>query len=411
MRRILFLPWTFAALVLLTPAMPPLAAQQSGTLSLQKALEMAEQRNLGLLSARTRRALLPARLQIARQRPNPTVSFGAARDTPHQSLAFEQPLEFGFLRQRRLEQAQDEAGLTELEIAAIAWQVRSSTRGAYYGVVQARAETALLVKVQQGLAERLRDIAKGRFEAGVVAQLEVLRAEADVTKAQAEVQLARESEKTALSQLNALLNQPGLTSWELTGSLEDVLPPVSLDAAIQRAYDLNPDLKHLAQERKVEQSHLGLLKAERYPAPSLQFGADFNAPQEFRLGARGQVSLVLPLFSRNQGEIAESLANQRVLESKIAAARRATAANVEKAYIQLMALERQVEIYRQKLLPSARQLEALAEESYRAGKSDILFVLDAHRNVQEAEHNYLTTLAAQQSAYGNLEEAVGGPLE
>lgn len=190
-----------------------------------------------------------------------------------------------------------------------------------------------------------------------------------------------------------------------------MLPPVSLEAAVQRAYDLNPDLKHLAQERKVEMSRMGVLKSERIPTPSLQFGSAFNAPGEFRLGGHGALSLTLPLFTRNQGEIAESLVNQRILESRIVAAKRATAGSVERAHLQLTALEMQVDIYRRNLLPTVRQLAALAEESYRAGKADILFVLDARRNVYEVEHNYLNTLAAQQSAYGSLELAVGGPLE
>jgi len=410
MRHDSFFSIVLTALLLVTAAIPRAAGQQRDPLTLQRALEMADQRNLDLLAARQRRALTPARIQIAKQRPNPTLSFGASRDTPHQGLAFEQPLEFRFQRQRRIEQATEEGGLTELEIAALVWQVRCTTREAYYGVAQARAESALLAKMQ-GLAERLREIAKERFEAGAVAQVEVLRAEAEVAKAEAEVLLARQSEKVAFSQLNALLNQPAAATWELAGSLEDMLPPLALEAAVQRAYDLNPELKHLAQERKVEQSRLGVLKAERYPAPSVGFGADFNAPEEYRMGGRAQLSLVLPLFTRNQGEIAESLANQRVLESKTAATKRATAGAVERAYLRLMALEEQVQIYRQKLLPSVRHLETLAEESYRAGKSDILFVLDAQRNVHEVEHNYLSTLAAQQSAYSALEQAVGGPLE
>lgn len=410
MRRLLLLFGTGAFFLLVAPDLVPVAAQQRDPLTVQKALEMADQRNLDLMAARTRRALTPARLQIAKQRPNPTLSFENTRDTPHQLLTLEQPLEFGFKRQRRIEQATEEVELTNVEIAAIAWQVRCDTREAYYRLAQARAESALLAKIQ-GLAERLKEIAQQRFEAGAIAHVEVLRAEAEIARAQAELQLARESEKIALSQLNTLLNQPAATSWQLAGSLEDMLPPVSLEAATQRAYDLNPDLKHLAQERKVELSRMGVLKSERIPTPSLMFGSAINAPGEFRMGGHGALSLTLPLFARNQGEIAESLVNQRILESRMVAARRATAGTVERAYLELTALEMQVDIYRQKLLPLARQLETLAEESYQAGKSDILFVLDAQRNVHEVEHNYLNTLAAQHSAYGALEQAVGGPLE
>ena len=53
----------------------------------------------------------------------------------------------------------------------------------------------------------------------------------------------------------------------------------------------------------------------------------------------------------------------------------------------------------------------MSEESYRAGKTDILSVLDAQRNVQDVERQYLQSLFALQSAYAALEETVGAPLQ
>jgi cobalt-zinc-cadmium efflux system outer membrane protein len=61
-------------------------------------------------------------------------------------------------------------------------------------------------------------------------------------------------------------------------------------------------------------------------------------------------------------------------------------------------------------LPAGRHLESLAEDSYKAGKSDILSVLDAQRDVQQLEGDYLDNLFAFQSAFAELEEAVGEPL-
>ena len=47
------------------------------------------------------------------------------------------------------------------------------------------------------------------------------------------------------------------------------------------------------------------------------------------------------------------------------------------------------------------------EESYRAGKTNILTVLATQRNVQQGERDYLDSLLAVQSAFSQLEEAVG----
>jgi cobalt-zinc-cadmium efflux system outer membrane protein len=385
-------------------------AQQATKLTLQAALDLADKQNLDLAAARRRRAVALAGVQIARQRPNPSFSFEALRDSPHEALLLEQPLELGFKRQRRIEVARQEGALTDVEIAALARQVRHSTREAFYRSMLARAESQRLARVGE-LAQRLEQIARERFEAGAIPQLEVIQAGLEVSRAQADLQVAEQREKISLSQLNALLNVPASTSWQLEERLEDVPPVVTLSELVARAYRSSPELQRLGQEQKVEESRRALLKAERFPNLGVQVGTDLNAPPDFRSGPRGQLSLELPLFTRNQGQIAQSLASQQVLEAEAAATERTVAARVEAGYFDLQAQQMQVELYRDKLLPVAHQVEDMAEDSYRAGKTSILAVLQAQRSVQDVERSYLESLFALQSNYASLEETVGGVIE
>jgi cobalt-zinc-cadmium efflux system outer membrane protein len=202
-----------------------------------------------------------------------------------------------------------------------------------------------------------------------------------------------------------------MTPWQLGEALQDLPPTVSLPELIQLAYNSNPDLQHVAQEQKVEESRRALLKAERIPNLDFEYGLDFNAPHDFRVGPRGQLTLELPLFTRNQGEIAQSLATQRLLGAQEAATKRSVAAQVETAFYDLDARRTQAETYRESLVPVAQQLESLAEESYRAGKADILMVLTAQRNVQDVEHSYLQSLLSVQSTFAGVEELVGTPID
>jgi cobalt-zinc-cadmium efflux system outer membrane protein len=164
------------------------------------------------------------------------------------------------------------------------------------------------------------------------------------------------------------------------------------------------------QEQKVEEARRSLLRAQRTPKVTLQAGSDFNAPPDFQVGPRGQVAVELPLFSRNQGELAQSQATSRFLESQVQANRRAVAGRLQAAYLDLVARKRQVELYHDKLLPAGRKLTDMAEESYRAGKSGILNVLDAQRSAQQLEREYLDSLFAMQSKFSDLEETIGAPL-
>ena len=400
-------------LLILTVTAAPTGAQESqggARLTLQAALDLADKQNLDLAAARQRRLVSRAGVQIAKQRPNPTFSFTALRDSPHEGWFFDQPLELGGKRGHRIDVAQQEGGVTDVEISTVARQVRRSTREAFYRLAFARAESERLERVVM-LAERLKQIAQQRFEAGAVPQLEVVQAGVEESRAQADLEVARQEEKVTLSQLNALLNEPAATGWQLAGRLEVPPPAWSVEELVQRAYAANAELQHLAQEEKVEESRRGLLKAERIPNLDLEYGLDFNAPHDFRVGPRSQVTLMLPIFSRNQGEIAQSFANQRVLDAETVAKKRAVAAIVEEAYFDWNAQQTQAGIYRQTLVPAVRQLEGMAEESYRAGKATILVVLDAQRNVQDVERTYQQGLLVLQSAFASLEEAVGAPLD
>lgn len=391
-------------------AQAPAASQtQTQALSLQEALDRATGQNLDLVAARLRQAVSQAGVQIARQRPNPTVSFGAARDLPHESLLVDQPLELGGIRGRRIELARTEVSLVGIEYATLERQVRRRIRDAYFGAVLARGVTAFQVRMLE-IAKRLQDVANARFEAGDVPQLETVQADLIVARAETDLMVSRQQEKTSLGQLNILLNEPVSRDWELVTSMDAMLSSSSMEELILRAQQSNPELQHLMQEQKVEEARRSLLQAQRTPKVTLQAGSDFNAPPDFQVGPRGQIAVELPIFSRNQGELAQSQATSRFLESQVQANRRVVAGRLQAAYLDLIARKQQVELYHDKLLPAGRKLADMAEESYRAGKSGILNVLDAQRSARQLEREYLDTLFAMQSKFSELEETIGAPL-
>src|SRR5258706_14820012 len=100
--------------VLLCLALGGQAYGQGTPLDLKSALAAAETSNPELRAARQQRAVALAGVTIARQIPNPTVSFSASRDTPHESFSFDQPLELGGKRGKREALAREEQKSTGL---------------------------------------------------------------------------------------------------------------------------------------------------------------------------------------------------------------------------------------------------------------------------------------------------------
>jgi cobalt-zinc-cadmium efflux system outer membrane protein len=381
-------------------------------LTLRDALSRAARDNLDLRAARDQRVVALAGVRAAKEIPNPTVSFAALRDTPHESVFVDQPLEIGGRRKQRIELARQEGNLTDVDIAAAERQVRRSVREAYFGLAFARRATQARREVAN-LAGRLHDIAKARFDAGDIPQLEVIQAELELSRANAEAQVAVRDEQVALSRLNVLLNVPASTSWDLTTALDGSPSSASLEELAAKAVDSNGEVQRIVQEAKVEDTRLKLLKAERIPNIGVEFGADFNSPgaDGFRAGGRGQISMELPVFSRNQGEIAQSLALSHALEDELAARKRAVAGQVEAAYYEFTSRAAQVTLYKQTLVPDSQRLEEMAEDSYKSGKANILTVVAAQEDIQKIESEYLDSLLAMQTSFAELEETVGVPLD
>ncbi len=418
----------FLCILVLLATARPAAAQQDQTaghsepgqpaqktapvLTLSSAFDLAEKQNLDLQAARMQSAVAQASVRIAGERPNPTASFAALRDTPHQSLFFDQQIETASKRQKRIDLAKQEGLLTSSDIAATERQVRRSVREAYFGLAFARRVTSEKSDIAQ-LALRLKEIAEARFQAGDIAQLELTQAQLEWSRANADAQIAKRDEQIALTQLNLLLNEPSESNWDLADSLENLPGTLTLDDLVARATQSNSEIARLAQEAKVEESRAILFKAERIPNLGIEFGMDFNAPGQdgFKIGPRGQITMELPLFNRNQGELEQTSAALAAIEAQEAAKKRAIAAEVQSAYYELTSREAEVALYRQELVPSSRKLADLTEESYQSGKANILMVIGAQRDVQQVDSEYLNSLLSMQTSIAALEEVVGTPLE
>jgi cobalt-zinc-cadmium efflux system outer membrane protein len=162
---------------------------------------------------------------------------------------------------------------------------------------------------------------------------------------------------------------------------------------------------------EIEQRRQALAKAQRIPNLDLQAGTDLNAKPDYNVGPRAQIGMTLPLFYRGQGEVALSSARLSLLQLSLQAQKTNASAQVVASYYDYLSKAHQAEQYGQKIVPQTEHLEDMAEESYRAGKTNLLTLLDVQRKLNETRKAYLDSLLAAQNAFALLEEVVGTPLD
>jgi len=386
-----------------------LAQTAAPPLTFRAALELAMARNLDLAAARRGRAIREAQVRAAGQYPNPEFSFEATRDTPHETVSFGVPLEIT-KRSRRIDLAREELTLADVDERSALRTLRRDVRLAFYGLVTADERTRLADEVV-AVAERVRQVAQARYDEGAAPRLDVMAAELAVGRARADADLARSARDAARADLNGLLDQPPGQALSVAGDAAEAPPAPTADRLMALAAASNPDLLMVEREVAIEERRVSLLRAERVPTPLVSFGAVLDAPGEFNAGAFGGISFSIPLFSRNQGEIAASQATISQIRIRRDAIRRSLEAAVFGALARMEAWRRQVDTYRRTLVPTATALQALAEESYQLGRNPLLAVLEAQRALRDLKREYLQALLDFQTAVADLEEVVGGPIE
>ena len=122
------------------------------------------------------------------------------------------------------------------------------------------------------------------------------------------------------------------------------------------------------------------------------------------------VSVAIPLFSRNQGEIAASMATTDTIKARREATRRQVEAGVFAAFERVSAQKARADAFRTALVPIAVAIQGLAEESYRLGRDSILSALLAQRALRDVKSEYFEALLALQAAVADLEDILGAPI-
>jgi cobalt-zinc-cadmium efflux system outer membrane protein len=258
------------------------------------------------------------------------------------------------------------------------------------------------------VAQKLFDTIAAQVEAGKISPIAETRAEVELSRVQIDLENARNRFETARSNLASFWgsNQPAFEGLAGTlGSPEPVPTYQSLNQYIQR----NPDVARWATEMQQRESVLSLERAKGISNPTIS-----GAYRRFEdVGAEAAVvgiSIPLPFFDRNQGNI--KAAKYRI--NRVETQRRAAVTEVnralQEAYNTLQASYHEVQQLEEDVLPGAQSAFEGIQTGYRQGKFDYLEVLDAQRTLFTSRTRYIQALAEYNRAVAEVERLIGTPL-
>ena len=287
-------------------------------------------------------------------RPNPELggwSWNAGEEPAEEALDVSQLFELGGKRLKRLRAAELDIGVTAWDYEAARLRVTSDTAQSFVDVLASQDRIKILAELQS-VAETFSNTVSERVQTGNANLVDVQRARIEVTRAKA--QLNEENAVLAVAKRRLANNWGSQTAdfGSARGELKST-DHVPSAAQISAALESNPDIARWAQEMVRREAVLDLERAKAIPDLTLTAGAR-RVESSDDTGAVLQFSVPLPLFNRNQGDIAAAHARILKGQHESLAARVSVNAVFLEAYSRLVAASERLKALEKDILPSAQ---------------------------------------------------------
>lgn len=379
-------------------------AAQAQTLTLDSALQNAFANNPDLAAAQWEIDIAQGGRLQAGLIPNPVLSLDAEdtrRSTRTTTVKLSQTLELGGKRGARIDLAtrgQDAAALT---LEQRRNTLRAEVIDGYYSALRAQ-ERLDLSQRSLALAERALVVANGRVTAGKTSPVEATRAQVQVSEIRLEFNRAHMGLADAYRRLAASIGSAAVDFQAVAPQSLPLPPAAQLLARLEHTTELRlAELSILQSEASV-----GLEKAQRMPDLDVSVGSQYDASVRERVNLVG-VSMPLPLFNRNQGNVLA--ASRRADQARDL--RNATELRLRTETRQALDLwqtaNTEVRAFNQQILPAAQSAVDSATRGFEMGKFNFLDVLDAQRTLIAARTQYLTATAQATDAWVRIERIYG----
>ncbi|MBT2373536.1 TolC family protein [Pseudomonas fluorescens] len=404
-RKLLWMAGALSAVLLFSTA--TVQGAQAQTLTLDSALQTAFANNPDLAAAQWEIDIAQGGRQQAGLIPNPVASFDAEdtrRNSRTTTLKLSQTLELGGKRGARIDvasRAQDAAALTLEQRRNV---LRADVIEGFYGALRAQ-ERLDLAQRSLALAERGLVVANGRVTAGKSSPVEATRAQVQLSEIRLEFSRAEMGLTDAYRRLAAITGAAN-TDFQSVAAQAMAAPALPPPTQLLARLDQTAELRLAELQIQQREAALGLEKAERIPNLDVSIGSQYDASVRERVNVVG-VSMPIPLFNRNQGNVLSASRRADQARDLRNAAELRLRTDTRQALDLWSTANSEVRSFNQVILPAAQSAVDSATRGFEMGKFNFLEVLDAQRTLIAARTQYLAALAQATDAWVRIERIYG----
>jgi cobalt-zinc-cadmium efflux system outer membrane protein len=261
--------------------------------------------------------------------------------------------------------AKGDVNLAELHLQQFRLTLAARVRTLAYSISIAQ-ERSMAAREVADRFQGLSDILAQRPPAGVTPLLEARIIDANTINFRRQEREAALAAKTAAAELNQLCGRPADATLQVSAEELNLLE-MSLEtlvaAARANAFDIRIRQRELAQQG----FKVALAKNERFPAIAVgpYYSQENAADKEQRAGIG--VSLPLPLWDRNVGNIETSKAREQVAQASLLATQREVERRVTQSAATVEAKREEIAKWQVATVAKFREAAEVADRNYRLG--------------------------------------------
>jgi cobalt-zinc-cadmium efflux system outer membrane protein len=408
----------------------PVFAQSTGptSITLDEAIQMALQHNHNMLAMMTTIQQNQAEEITQNLRPNPTLFtdweylplgspakqnpgiYGGQstndylRNNTEGDIGLSYLIERGGKRHDRLQAQKDITAQTRSLVEDNGRGLTFQVAALFYNVQLAESTLELAQKDIKSFQETV-DISEHQYKAGGISENDYLMIKLQLLQFESDVEQAQLAKVQSLSDLRQLLGYESVAQdYDVAGPFEYQPVKGNLEDLQLKALQNRPDLRAAQQGVTAANSQLTLQKAIGKQDVTVQ--GNYSHVNGLN-AATIYGSIPLPIFNRNQGEIAKArFAITQSQELEKATSGQALT-DVYDAYQGLRTNDKVVLLYISKYLDAATRSRDISEYAYRHGGTSLLNFLDAERSYRATQLAYRQALASYLLALEQLRQAVG----
>ncbi len=372
-------------------------------ITLEQVQKIAVESNPTLRQAEAEIRAAKARQQQSGLYPNPTVAYtgdeirGGSVGGGKQGFFVQQTVVTGGKLGLSREVFGKDVKLAEIEAEEQKMRVQSAVKMAFLRVLAAQE----LLDARRDMATIAQDAAETQrrlMNTGQADESEVLEAEVEAQRMRMNARIQENTLREEWRSLTAVIGRPDLPLTTVAGDLEKAWPEVNEEEVVEAIAKQSPAVRIADVAEVRAQSILGRVRRERIPDVQVRGGMEYNhellGSVPFAKGWEGiaEVALQIPLFNRNQGNVAAARADidragQEKKRISLTLRERAASTVDEYANARLIAVQ-----YRDEMLPLAKKAYGLMVEKYGQMLASYPRVLDTQRKLYEMQIEYIAAL-------------------